>query len=297
MNPEKNKHYLLFFMLFVVAVEAVMFSVGDFKFNEQIRLEEKRIEEVGQKINEIPILAKAVSVYNITQSKKIYGKNDGVSLPIASLAKIMTVTAGLNNYPKDSIVTLTSGAIRQAGDFGLLVGEEWKIEDLAKLTLISSANDGAYMLGVGDEFIDKINNKIKRLGANNTLFLNSTGLDIDPTHPGAFASAEDVNTMATYARMAYPEIFATTVEPEINLTSVSGFQHNFKNTNIIIPKIPNILFSKTGFTELAGGSLVVIFKDKRGDEIAVTLLGSTFDGRFSDMEKIVEVLSGRSVLK
>ena len=78
--------------------------------------------------------------------------------------------------------------------------------------------------------------------------------------------------------------------PEINLKSESGFEHNFKNTNILIGKIPNLLFSKTGFTEIAGGNLVVIFKDKGGREIAVTLLGSTFDGRFADMEKIVNIL-------
>ena len=96
--------------------------------------------------------------------------------------------------------------------------------------------------------------------------------------------------MALYALKAYPEIFNATVIPEINLTSESGFSHNFKNTNTIIEKIPNLLFSKTGFTDVAGGSLAIIFRDKKGDEIAVALLGSTFEERFSDMEKIVDVL-------
>jgi serine-type D-Ala-D-Ala carboxypeptidase (penicillin-binding protein 5/6) len=297
MNLGENKYRVLVFMLCAVAIEAVMFSVGNLKIDEQIKLEEKRTKEVGQKINEVPIQAKAVSVYNITQNKKIYGEDDNVSLPIASLAKIMTVAVALSEYPSGSTISVTPEAIRQSGDFGLFANEKWKIEDLAKLTLLSSANDGAYMLGIDGEFLEKVNNKVKRLGVSNAVFLNSTGLDLDLTKAGAFASAEDVNTMAMYLRLAYPEISSVTILPEITLTSLSGFAHNFKNTNIITDKIPNLLFSKTGFTDVAGGNLVVIFKDQRGDEIAVTILGSTFEGRFVDMEKIVEVLSGGSVLK
>lgn len=291
MNLEENKYrILLVFMLCVVAIQAVMFFRENSKINEIVRLEEERVEKIWQKMGELPLFAKAVSVYNITQNKKIYGKNDQTPLSIASLAKIMTVVVGLGEYPRESIISMTPEAIHQKGDFGLFANEKWKIEDLAKLTLVSSANDGAYMFGVGDEFLEKINNKVKRLGANNTLFLNSTGLDFNPTDASAFASAEDVNTMVIYARLAQPEIFSATIQPEINLTSVSGFQHNFKNTNTIISKIPNLLLSKTGFTDVAGGSLVIVFKDQSGDEIAVTILGSTFEGRFTDMESIVGVL-------
>jgi D-alanyl-D-alanine carboxypeptidase (penicillin-binding protein 5/6) len=289
-NLGENKYRILAFMLCALAIEAIMFSIGNFKINEEVRLEEERIEKIGEILNKTPILAKAVSVYNISKSKKIYSKNADVALPIASLAKIMTIAVGLSDSEKGKTILLTPEAIRQSGDFGLYANEKWAIEDLAKLTLISSANDGAYMFGQGTQFLDEVNSKVKRLGAQNTTFYNSTGLDLDLTTAGVFASAEDVNIMTTYLRLAYPVISSVTTLAEINLTSLSGFEHNFKNTNIILDKIPNLLFSKTGFTEVAGGSLVIIFKDSRGDEIAVTILGSTFDGRFSDMEKIVDVL-------
>ena len=153
-----------------------------------------------------------------------------------------------------------------------------------------SANDGAYTLASSADFLENMNNKARKIGAENTLFVNFTGLDIDLNTAGALASAEDVNVMAMYAVRAYPEIFYATRTPEINLASESGFTHNFKNTNVVIDKIPNLLFSKTGFTEIAGGNLVIIFRDKKGNDIAVTVLGSTFDGRFSDMETIVNIL-------
>ena len=74
------------------------------------------------------------------------------------------------------------------------------------------------------------------------------------------------------------------------LKSESGFYHTIKNTDYILDNIPDILFSKTGFTPLAGGNLVIIYKNEYGHEMAITVLGSTMDGRFTDVEKIVSTL-------
>ena len=276
---------------------ATFFFIGNFKLNESIRLENEASARINNALQNILVEAKAVSVYNITTNKKIYGKNDEIILPIASLAKIMTVIVGLNGHSREEIVSVSPNAVFQDGDFGIFAYEKWKIDDIAKFTLIVSANDGAYSLAEGDEdFLEKMNTKAKKIGMENALFLNTTGLDLGPdqaglpVQAGAFASAEDMNLMADYALKAYPEIFSATTIPELTMTSQSGFVHNFKNTNLIVSKIPNLLFSKTGFTETAGGNLTVVFKNKRGEEIAITVLGSTFEGRFSDMEKIVDVL-------
>ncbi|MEK9181885.1 MAG: hypothetical protein AAB786_02580 [Patescibacteria group bacterium] len=279
-------------MFIFVATMATFFFIGDLKLNEHFRLEKETNARINIALQNIPVEAKAVSIYNITQNKKIYGKNDEVVLPLASLAKIMTIIVALHSHEPNEIISLSPEAINQAGDFGLLVNEKWNIYNLAQLTLINSANDGAYALSENNlqNFLEKMNGKAQRIGMEHTSFLNFTGLDLDLENAGSFASAVDVNIMALYAYQAYPEIFLTTILPEINLKSESGFTHNFKNTNTIIDKIPNLLFSKTGFTEVAGGNLVIIFKDKKGEEIAVTVLGSTFKGRFSDMEKIVDVL-------
>ena len=105
-----------------------------------------------------------------------------------------------------------------------------------------------------------------------------------------FRSSEDANMLAIYALKTYPEIFKATTLPKISLKSLSNFTHEIKNTNTITNKIPNLLFSKTGFTELAGGNLTIIFKDKLDHEIAVTVLGSSILGRFSDVEKLVNLI-------
>ncbi len=303
MDPEKIKNRLLVFLLTVFVLEAILSSIGNFKLNEYSRLENEKIKKIQTILDNAPILAKAISVYDIDQNKIIYGKNDQTAIPIASLAKTMTVVTALNKHGADSVVSISSNAIKQSGDDGFFINERWKIGDLARLTLIGSLNDGAYLLTENiSDFLETMNNKARKIGMQNVLFLNPTGLDIDENEPGlsatlrvamragAYSSAYDANILAIYALKDYPAIFSSTVLSEINLKSESGFNHEIKNTNIILAKIPNLLFSKTGFTELAGGSLTVIFKNQEGKKIAITILGSTLEGRFSDMEKIVDVL-------
>lgn len=271
-------------------MEGILFTVQNNKLNNDFEINENRPKKIESLVESTPILAKAYSIYDITLDQKIYGKNDDVSLPLASLVKTMSVIIALNNYKQDEEIYISENAINQTGDFGIFANEKWNISDLAKLTLISSANDGAYAISEKDpEYLEKMNNKAKRLGMKNTLFLNSTGLDIDTKKAGAYGSAEDANIMAIYGLKAYPVIFSATILPEINLKSESGFIHNVKNTDIILDKIPNILFSKTGYTELAGGNLTIIFKDNMKHNIAITVLGSTFSGRFTDMEKLVNI--------
>jgi D-alanyl-D-alanine carboxypeptidase len=49
----------------------------------------------------------------------------------------------------------------------------------------------------------------------------------------------------------------------------------------------DLVASKTGTTDLAGGNLVVAFDPEIGRPIVISVLGSTEDGRFTDMEKLV----------
>ncbi len=291
MEQQHNPYYLFVFIILVLSLEAVLFSFDNFKLEKKNLADENRIKLVQNILSHLSIEAKAFSVYDVAHNKKIYSKNDEVALPLASITKVMTVVVAMTNRAPDEVLAISKDALKQYGEFGLFLNEKWRMNDLAKLTLISSANDGAYVLASTNEnFLTQMNTKAKRLGMQNTSFFNFTGLDLTDGDVGALATAGDVNLMTIYALRAYPEIFQVTTLPEINITSLSGFNHTFKNTDTTVDKIPNLLFSKTGFTSSAGGNLAIIFKNKNGDEIAVTVLGSTFLGRFSDMEKIVNIL-------
>jgi D-alanyl-D-alanine carboxypeptidase len=85
------------------------------------------------------------------------------------------------------------------------------------------------------------------------------------------------------------KFFSFTTTPILK-TKSKLFTYEVVNTNLSINNIPNILFSKTGYTELAGGNLTIIFRNQNEHLVAVTVLSSTQNDRFSDVEKIVNIM-------
>jgi len=261
-------------------------------------------------------------------------------MPTASLIKTLTILTSLEENGEEKIISLSPDSISQNGDFGLFVNEKWKIGDLAKITMLSSANDGAFALAFDTkdsslikkndanknednkkkedrkndteyndnkkkDFFIKMRKMTEKIGIYDIDFENVTGLDIvketlnknsSDTYSlqnlisGATGSAESINKLNLYALATYPRIFETSTLPQLKVMSESGFVHNVKNTNTILSDLPNLLFSKTGNTLLSGGNLSIIFMNKNNHLIAITLLGSTTTHRFSDMQKIIDVL-------
>jgi D-alanyl-D-alanine carboxypeptidase (penicillin-binding protein 5/6) len=294
MKMKKQYNLLLFFILILIAAEAILFSFANYKSNQIYQKEEAAKQLIINKFSNIPVLAKAFSIYDITDQKEIFGKNQYRRLPIASLVKTLTVVTVLDDSEREKgeIIKISESDLSQIGDNGLFLNEKWNIEDLARFTLILSSNDGASALVGNDKenFVKKMEQKAEVIGMKNFSFLNCTGLDLNEASSGAYASAKDVNIMNAYAFRAYPNIFFATSLTQKEIKSLSGKFHLVKNTDLIIDKIPNIFFSKTGYTKLAGGNLSVILKDKNNHDIAITVLGSTMEGRFSDMEKLVNML-------
>ena len=56
--------------------------------------------------------------------------------------------------------------------------------------------------------------------------------------------------------------------------------------------IPGLLGGKTGYTNLAGGNLAVIYDAGLNHPIVVVVLGSTLEGRFGDVETLVDATYG-----
>ena len=67
-----------------------------------------------------------------------------------------------------------------------------------------------------------------------------------------------------------------------------GRKHSFDSSAGPIMFIPELIAAKTGYTELAGGNLVLAYGVGPGRQFATVILGSSFEGRFSDALKIYE---------
>lgn len=249
----------------------------------------------------VHLTAKAAYVYDISTGQTLYAKNADKSLPLASITKIMTGLVTLEQIPEHASLVLRPEFLAEEGDSGLLVDERWDAKKLLDYTLVSSSNDGAAALAsaaqsffsarqsggtIAKTFVDLMNDKAASLGLRSMHFNNPTGLDISMSEAGGYSSAEDLAKLLAYALKSRPELFEATKSIRTTISSKDA-AHFAQNTNVAAPQIPGLIASKTGYTDLAGGNLAVIIDAGIQHPIAIVVLGSTYDERFSDTTKLV----------
>jgi len=188
---------------------------------------------------------------------------------------------------------MSETAIAQDGDSGLSVGETFAFKDIIRYALVASSNDAAEAIAeAAAQAQDKSSTSLlasaaAAAGLTQTYALNGTGLDESTKISGGYGSAQDVAVLAGAILKKAPTIASATIEPSVTVSDYQGVTHTLPNTNQDIVHVPNPLLSKTGFTDLAGGNLVVVFDAGIDHPVAVVVLGSTRDGRFTDVDKLV----------
>ena len=259
---------------------------------------EDTLDTTPNKLTDLTLRADAAYVWDVAGQRALYKKNEGDTLPLASITKLMTALLAHELITDQTRVDVPLAAIQQSGNSGLVAGEELTVEELSQLALISSSNDAAYALGanvgalLGDrdpaqQFIEGMNIRANELQLPTLSFKNTTGLDMSVVEAGAMGSARDVSFLMEYILVNYPQILAPTTQSATRVYNTAGAYHDVDNTNAIATQIPNLLGSKTGYTDLAGGNLTVAFDLGLNRPIIITVLGSTRDARFSDVLELV----------
>ncbi len=253
-------------------------------------------------IGRVDIEAKAAYVYDTLSGEVLYAKNENERLPLASLTKVMSALVASEAVPSYRTIAISESSTKTDGDAGLVPGEHWTLKDLLDFSLVSSANDGirAIALAVGSlgddktsdeslisDFVLKMNDLASTLGMKNTYYLNDTGLDESKEQGGAYGSAKDQAILLEYVLKNNPTLLASTKSSTLKIKNIEGMVHTARNTSSIVNNIPGIIASKTGFTDLAGGNLVIAFDPELGRPIIISLLGSSENGRFRDMMVLV----------
>ncbi len=245
------------------------------------------------------ITAEAAYVWDVQAQRVLFNKNADAELPLASVTKLMTALVAYELLDETSDVNISGDAIREDGDSGFREGETFSLRDLTDLTLIASSNDGAKALSAqagatltdGNDpsktFIDAMNIRADELGLTKTRFLNATGLDLSASQAGAYGSARDMAFLMEYIITHYPDVTALTKNDLTTVRNEEGEYHIAKNTNEIVDDIDGLIASKTGYTELAGGNLVIAFETGLNHPVIISVLGSTRNERFADVEELV----------
>lgn len=262
--------------------------------------------EIRDPFADITLAAKSVYVWDVRAHRKLYERNAGERRPLASLTKMMTAFTASETLPESTLVTVLSADLMEEGDSGLYAGETWTLGKLSDFTLMTSSNDGASAIAriaglsmatnthaatpaeARGLFIAKMNEKARHMGLTETSFADESGLDLDRSTSGAYGSARDVAMLFDYIFRKHPEILRATAYASEDIRSESGFVHRAVNTNQNVQFVPGIIGSKTGFTDLAGGNLVIIADIGIDHPVVVVVLGSTYDGRFKDVETLLK---------
>lgn len=249
-------------------------------------------------IESAAVEAKAVLVKDLSTDEILYEKNAHIPLPLASLTKVMTaiVTREYGNDVRG--VFISRAAMRPDEEEQLNIGETFAMSKLIDYMMVASSNDGAAAIALAVQrndsttsFTEKMNTVAQSIGMTESHFLNETGLDENETQAGAYGSAHDVATMLEYALQNHSDVIDATKEASITAYSTSGYPHTIKNTNSIVGTLPNVIASKTGFTELAGGNLAVVIDPGLNRPVAIVVLGSSFEGRFTDVANLAQGVS------
>ncbi|MFM7088998.1 MAG: D-alanyl-D-alanine carboxypeptidase family protein [Candidatus Paceibacterota bacterium] len=286
-NYEKGLFILL--VVFLLLGSEVWYSYWriDKANKAKIALEENYLMQNKRALSQLEIDAKSFAIYDFTLDRELYSHNADMVLPLASLTKVISIPLAVKHNSYDVIITPES--IRFPGDDTLLVGDIWMSRELAKFALVLSSNDATEALTMRiPDLILEMNQQVKRFGAQHTTFLNTTGLDIDGV-PSGLGTARDMNILTRAALLNDPDLFEATIHQSLHTNSRTT-PYVVQNTNVFIDTLGTVLFSKTGYTVLAGGNLSVIVRHKNGHDIGITVLGSGYETRFTDMAKIVAAL-------
>ena len=200
-------------------------------------------------------------------------QNQDQRLEPASLTKIMTAYVVFSELKQGNLrledeVLVSEKAWRTPGSRMFIeVGKRIKVEDLLRGMIIQSGNDACVALAehiAGSEatFAEVMNNHARRLGMNNTHFVNSTGLP-DENH---YTTPADMAKLSAATIRDFPEYYAWYKEKEFFYNDIK--QHN---RNRLLWRDESVDGIKTGHTESAGYCLVASAKRENMRLITVVM--------------------------
>jgi D-alanyl-D-alanine carboxypeptidase (penicillin-binding protein 5/6) len=299
-NPptRDNSNRLLFAVVGLIFVFSFVIVFARFEKEKQLSVEVPLEIDTYSNLN---LEANSVYILDLKDNKVLYHKNESMQWPMASLTKIMSAIVALEEAPTSLSVRTQDELLADGGGGDARSGEWWNLRDLIDFSLVASSNDGmqAIASAVGaieqgveespeEAFISKMNSKARTLSLSQTYFINAHGLDISEEFSGSYGSARDTAILISYAYKKFPSVMETTSYPSYNTLSESGITHDVLNTNEIAPQLAGLSASKTGLTDLAGGNLAVVFEAGPMHPVAIVVMGSSKEGRFSDIKKLYD---------
>lgn len=204
----------------------------------------------------------------------------------ASLTKIMTLYLTFEAIEQgqislSTVVSVSPHAARTPPvKMGLKPGQRVSVETLIQAVAVRSFNDAAIVLaeavaGSEEAFVDRMNQRARRLGLRNTVFKNPHGLPDNQQ----LTTARDMAKLAYATLSRFPQHYDYFGQASFNGKA---------NTNKLLTQRDDVDGFKTGYTRASGYNLVIsaVRNDRR--LIAVVLGGASSGSRNAHMDDLIE---------
>ncbi len=228
-------------------------------------------------------------VYDAKTGQVLMEKGSNLSVPIASLTKLMTALVVYRSGLLDqSLVITKEGFVNETPVLHLKLGDKVSVSDLFNAMLIGSANDAALTLSnavekkSGELFETTMNKIALELGMTQSSFSNPLGFDSRTNYSSAQDLIKLINELDKYS--AFSLVGKAT---QYSFKSQLGNTYKIRATNKLVSTNPEIYAVKTGFTGGAQGTMITqALRDE--NKITIIILGSS--NRESDTIKLKEAV-------
>ena len=241
-------------------------------------------------------------VMDLDSGAVLFAQNIHVQEYPASITKLLTALVVVENASMDEQVTFSHDAVYNVesgsgNKLQLEEGDVLSVKDCLYVMLLQSSNQAANALaehvgGSREAFADMMNEKAASLGCRESHFVNSSGLN----DPEQLTSAYDMAQIgaAVFGNPTLLEICSTTsatLPPTIN--NPNGRTYSMEHKLVVTGDssdenyYPSAVAGKTGYTSLAGQTLVTYAEQDGRRQVAVTLK-STQRTHYSDTKTILD---------
>jgi len=249
--------------------------------------------------SDVPIISATSAIVFLEDGNRVlFGKEENRVAPLASLTKLVALKTFLDlKLDLKKVVTYKI----QDEQYNHLYVKPWEsarltvkdgdtltIENLLYSAAVGSANNAIETLvrvsGLSrPEFIKRMNSNVKNWGANNTVFIEPTGL-----------STENISSPSDYAIIVKEALRDSFLE-KISVAKSYSFStintkiiHRLNNTNQLVRSGNyDIIGSKTGYLDEAGYCLMTKVKTSKGNLILINFGSPTKAANFYDNEQLI----------
>lgn len=240
------------------------------------------------------VRAGAAIVYNPATHEVLYESNAQAPRSIASITKVMTAVAFLENeVDVNREVTIDPDDLRAASTTYLRRRDRVSIRQLLHLLLIGSDNAAARTLARNSiygpiGFVERMNQKAAELGLTATHYADPSGLKAENV-----SSAFDMARLISFA--AGDDRIASIMRMKEYKFAAPTRTVTLHNTNHLVGTDVDVRGGKTGFISKSGYCLATLLRLPQGDQVAVVVLGARSNpARFWETRHLFNWLASRT---